>query len=290
MTDQRRYDHLVLDAHDLEKARDTYRKLGFTLTPIAVHPFGTHNSLVQFRDTFLELLSVNNASLIAEHSAGEFSFGAFNRGYLEVSEGLAQIVFYGADSRRDAQEFAEKGLADYAPFDFSRVAKLPDGSEVTVSFSLAFVTHEDMPYASFFSCHQHSPEYFWKQQYQTHPNSALGIVETMMVADEPEKYQGFFESLINSQSVAGEGKTHTFATNGGQFCVMTPEQWEKRFPGEKSPDMTKGPRMAGYGLKVASLAKATQCFDENSIEHTSLANGVFIPGEIGHGSLIYFSE
>ena len=43
-------DHLVLCVRDLERARDLYRRLGFTLTPPARHPFGTGNSLVQFEE------------------------------------------------------------------------------------------------------------------------------------------------------------------------------------------------------------------------------------------------
>ena len=50
------------------------------------------------------------------------------------------LVFASDDARRDQAAFAESGLETYAPFDFERRAKLPDGSEVTVGFSLAFVT------------------------------------------------------------------------------------------------------------------------------------------------------
>ena len=42
----RRIDHLVLAVNDLDAARDTYGRLGFTLTPVARHPFGTANSLI----------------------------------------------------------------------------------------------------------------------------------------------------------------------------------------------------------------------------------------------------
>ncbi len=40
-------DHLVLAVRDLDAARATYGRLGFTLTPVARHPFGTANSLIQ---------------------------------------------------------------------------------------------------------------------------------------------------------------------------------------------------------------------------------------------------
>ena len=51
-------DHLVLCVRDLEAARAAYTHFGFTVTPRAVHPFGTGNSLVQLEGTYLELLTV----------------------------------------------------------------------------------------------------------------------------------------------------------------------------------------------------------------------------------------
>ena len=41
-------DHLVICIHDLAQAEHSLRRLGFTLTPFGVHPFGTSNRLVQF--------------------------------------------------------------------------------------------------------------------------------------------------------------------------------------------------------------------------------------------------
>lgn len=290
MTEHRAYDHLVLDVHDLEQARATYQKLGFTLTPVAIHPFGTHNSLVQMQGEFLELLSVNNPALIGEHEPGKFSFGAFNRDYLKSSEGLAQVVFYGADAPADAKEFAAKGLSNYAPFDFSRLAKLPDGSEVTVSFSLAFVTHDEMKYASFFSCHQHSPQYFWKEQYQSHANGARHLVETMMVAKDPQSYLSFFEALLNSTGTVNKDGILQFAMSNGKYSVFSPEQWEHRFAGEKSPDLQDGPRMAGYHIAVSSLGDAVKCLNDNGMGFTETGDGIFVSSDIAHGSLIYFTE
>ena len=49
----RAIDHLVLCVRDLEAARAIYRRLGFTLTPPARHPWGTGNSLVQLQGNFL---------------------------------------------------------------------------------------------------------------------------------------------------------------------------------------------------------------------------------------------
>lgn len=286
----RTYDHLVLDVNELETAREFYTRLGFTMTPVAVHPFGTHNSIIQLQGNFLEILAVNAPDLIAEHGTGTFSFGAFNRDFLEADEGLAMVVYQGRDAVADAVEFSAKGLSDFAPFDFSRKAKLPDGSEVTVSFSLAFVTHKDMPKSAFFTCHQHAPEYFWKTEYQSHENSARAIVETMMVSDNPEQYSDFFAKLLNSTVQTNADGVVEFATNGGCFTLMTPDQWCTRFGGESSPDLAQGPRLGGYTIQVENLEKTRSCLTGKNIAHANSPAGIFVSTKVAHGCVIEFVE
>jgi len=85
MKDTRGIDHLVIAVRDLEVARQRYAAMGFTLTPVAEHPWGTINSLVQLQGNFLELLAVGNGDNIQEPGPGEFSFGAFNRNFLRTT-------------------------------------------------------------------------------------------------------------------------------------------------------------------------------------------------------------
>ena len=40
-------DHLVIAVNDLEAARATWQALGFTVAPVARHPFGTANAIIQ---------------------------------------------------------------------------------------------------------------------------------------------------------------------------------------------------------------------------------------------------
>ncbi len=290
MNNLRVFDHLVLCADKLEKARGFYKKAGFTMTPVAVHPFGTHNSIVQLQGNFLEILSVNAPSLIVEPGLRKFSFAAFNRDFLNAQEGLSMVVFQGDDARGDAAEFSARGLSDFEPFDFSRKARLPDGGEVTVSFSLAFVAHEDMPGAAFFTCHQHAPEYFWKPEYQSHENSARAIIETMMVADQPVQYTDFFNKLLNSTGSLNDQGVLGFAIGDGRFTLLTPEQWHRRFEGESRPNLTQGPRMAGFTIAVDRLDETTRCLTANNITFAKSQAGVFISAKTAHGCVIEFAE
>src|SRR5579871_2303973 len=191
-------DHLVLAVRDLEASRDLYRRMGFTLTPVAQHPWGTKNSLVQMGSTFLELLAVADPTLVPPMKPGFFSFGAFNRDYLAKREGFSMLVLNSKDAKRDRDEFAAAGIGDTAVFDFGRKAKQPDGTEAEVAFSLAFATDPRIPDAGFFACQHHAPQYFWKPDYQRHANGARENVEVTMVADEPASLCEFLDKFAGN--------------------------------------------------------------------------------------------
>lgn len=56
-----RFDHIVVAVKDLNKAIATYRNgLGFTVVPGGDHPTGTHNALVHFGLSYVELLAVRD--------------------------------------------------------------------------------------------------------------------------------------------------------------------------------------------------------------------------------------
>ncbi len=137
--------HLVLAGRDLEAMRAHYGRLGFTVTPRGQHPFGTGNALIQLHGSYLELLAVTAPHDVPAHDARHFSFAAFNRDYLARHQGFSMLVLDTADARADIAAWRAAGLHTYEPFEFSRTAKLPDGQEITVGFSLAFVSHPAAP-------------------------------------------------------------------------------------------------------------------------------------------------
>lgn len=248
-------DHLVMVVSDLEAARADYERLGFTTTPRAVHPFGTENFLVQMQGNFLEIVGVDDPSIIPPHGPGTFSFARANADFLGRREGMSSLVFQSADARADRRDFLDAGLNAFENVDFSRKAKLPDGSEVTVAFSLAFVTDPAMPEATFFTCQQHAPEHFWKPQYQTHANTAHHASEAIMVAADPAAHANFFRGTHGTDAVRSTDGGLTVATDLGAISMLTPSAFEARF-GRAAPGPGDQPRFAGFQIAVAVIAAA----------------------------------
>ncbi len=286
----RGFDHLVLCVRDLDAARAFYARLGFTCTPRAVHPWGTANSLVQFQGNFLEILTVAEPAKIAPPASGEFSFGWFNAGFLKKREGMSQLVFQSRDARADQAQFKASGLDTYAPFDFERQAKLPDGSVARVAFSLAFVTHKAMPEAAFFCCQQHAPQYFWKPEYQCHANGARVVSEVVMRAPDPAALAGFFVRLQGEDAVSAARGRLTVRTALGTLLVLGADALAERLPETSLPGPSDSPVFVAYRVAVADAAAAEKLLRGNGVAYRRHRGALIIDPVDASGVAIELAE
>jgi Glyoxalase-like domain len=176
----RRIDHLVLAVHDLDRAAARYEQMGFTVGARNRHPWGTENHVVQFRSSFLEIITVADPDLIPPHRPHHFSFGAFIRDHLARREGPAMLVLDSADAQADAALFARAGVGDFLPFSFEREGRAADGTKTRVGFTLAFALDEQLPDVAFFTCQQHFPDAFWSPDLQRHANGATNVIDVSL--------------------------------------------------------------------------------------------------------------
>ena len=51
-------DHAMILVRDLDRARDTYARMGFTLTPRGFHSLGSQNHCIMFGRDYLELMAL----------------------------------------------------------------------------------------------------------------------------------------------------------------------------------------------------------------------------------------
>lgn len=253
MSSPRALDHIVVAVPSLDAVAAVYEDLGFSLTPRARHPdnMGTSNRLVQFAArNFIELLEVDRPLGLDEHALGatppRYSFGAQNRDFLRRRHGLSLLVLASDDARADLADWQAKGLRTYAPFDFERRARLPDGQEVTVAFTLGFVTDPTIPALGFFVCQNRFPQYFWKPAFQSHANGASGIVALYLVAEEPLRHAGFLTALTGGEARAIDGGIAIALAGGCDVQVLTPEAVAAI--GGSAPDLSDGPLFAGIAV------------------------------------------
>ena len=242
--------HLVIAARRLDELGEAYRHLGFTTTPRGQHPFGTGNIVVQLHGTYLELLSVTRPEDVVEHRGNTFSFSAFNRDYLAQREGMSMLVFDSSDADADRERWNRAGLRTYAPFSFSRAAKLPDGEETTVGFSLAFTSLESAPGLGVFACQHLRPDYYAQPDYLRHANDALAVHDIWISGENALALETPLSIIAESAPRYSPGVVR-IATTGPTIVLATPDEFEREF-GLPPPHAAAGPHLAAFGVACAS--------------------------------------
>jgi catechol 2,3-dioxygenase-like lactoylglutathione lyase family enzyme len=220
----RKLDHLVLPAHDLDAQAAFYTRLGFKVGARNVHPWGTENRIVQFNDSFLELITLGTSAVPPLPQARQFSFGHHIGQTLErKGDGMSMLAFASADSAKDARWFDQAGIAAFEPFHFGRKGKRPDGSDMEVAFTLAFTTPVSMPDLCFFMCQHHNPENFWNAANQDHDNCVTGIRRIVVVRDNPIEVLGFLKSFAGGEPRHDKNGGYSLETPNGVLSVWSPE-------------------------------------------------------------------
>lgn len=284
----RRLDHLVISVRDLQQAALDWQKLGFTLTPTGVHPFGTSNRLAMFADNFLELLAVTDAAAVPPAGSGRFSFAAHNQDFVARGrEGMSMLALHSADAHADAVHFSAYNIGAYAPFDFGRDAMLPNGHTARVEFSLAFATDPAMPGIAFFTCQQrHPPDLFWKPDYQRHANGATRVIEIVMSAPEPARHREFLERLMDSAAELAPGRL-TVGKFGDRITALDPADMSRRLPGLAS-DASACFRAAR--IAVSDLDATQRVLKSNGVDFEMLGAVLLVPPAAAHGLALEFVE
>ncbi len=280
-------DHIVHAVHDLDGAVDLYRRMGFQVSARNRHPraWGTQNHIIQFPGTYVELLALADTSEMAPHATRQFSFGAFNRDFLELGPGLSMLVLEGRGAP-DADEFRAKGIGDFALYEFEREGSRPDGTSVKLSFALAFASDPGMPGVGFFTSFHRYPEKFWNPDFQVHANTATRVAGVVLVAQDPGRHADFLDAFANVEAA------HTtdglrIVTRRGDIEVLTPAAFLQRF-GVAAPDVSHGARLTALRFSVADASLLAGIPGEAGIAGVNAENITVIGHEDAMGAILVF--
>jgi catechol 2,3-dioxygenase-like lactoylglutathione lyase family enzyme len=288
-THPRGLDHLVIAVNDLDAAGAFYERLGFRVGARNRHPWGTHNRIVQFPGSFLELITVGDATLIPPHAPGFFSFGAFVADSLKRREGLAMVVLESRDSEAEAIAFAEAGIGDFAPFFFERQGSRPDGSPMRVAFTLAFAQDVLAPECAFFVCQQHEPQNFWNITLQQHGNGATGLSAALMLAENPTDHHIFLEAFTGQRGPRSSSLGLSFPLPRGRLDVLTPAA-SAALTGEAALAALREPRFTGFTVTVRDLGAVSSRLSAEGIMALRNGSRLAVPASAAFGTAILFEQ
>ncbi|TCT04678.1 VOC family protein [Aquabacter spiritensis] len=278
-------DHIVHVVRDLDAAGEIYDLIGFTVGPRNQHPWGTYNRIVQMPGFFIELLAVAEPDKIPESAGSHFSFGAFNRDFLaRCGEGFSMLALEGVDPAADKAAFDAAGFGGFDLFDFSRMARRPDGEEVEVGFSLAFAQDPAAPDAGFFTSTQRKPENFWVPAMQRHHNGVAGVTGVVLVADHPVDHASFIDTLTGATPLRVADDWYLARTPRGEIEIMARPAFAARF-NVAAPGL-EGLRIAAIRFAVAGTAEMRRGLAARRMIEEASDGAVVVPARAALGAIL----
>lgn len=214
-------DHPLLATHDIDGFRDRLISLGFNMTAIGKHPWGTSTSLAMFDGCLLEIMGIYDDTLIDNVPAGDFRFGRHVYEHLHQREGVALSALHSTDSVRDAAVAQTAGFTVAGHLEFGRDVTLPDGAAGRTKTTLALLPDPDFPRLSFFLCQQHRPDLIYVPDWLDHPNTVNGIAGVTILADAAhhDRLKAKLTGLYGDASPLDGG--FFVQTANGQISVQT---------------------------------------------------------------------
>lgn len=244
-------DHPLLATRDIEGLRNRLLSLGFNMTAIGKHPWGTSTSLAMFDGCLIEIMGIYDDRLLDEVPAGDFRFGRHVHDHLQQREGIALSALHSTNAAADAERAAEAGFTVAGQLEFGRDVTLPDGTKDRTKTTLALLPDPRFPRLSFFLCQQHRPELIYVPEWLQHPNTVNGICGVNLVAKDPfhAALQVRFGGIYDGLAVIDGG--FEYQTANGVLRVLTPEAFEAQIgPLSDSLRQEALPFIAGMDLTV----------------------------------------
>lgn len=285
-------DHPLLATHDIEKLRSYLIALGFNMTKIGKHPWGTSTSLAMFDGCLLEIMGIYDASLIDEVPAGDFRFGRHVYEHLQQREGVALTALHSTNSDKDAKQALSAGFDVAGHLEFGRDVSLPDGSNDRTKTTLALMPDKSFPRLSFFLCQQHRPELIYVPQWLEHPNKVTGIcgVNVVSIQQHHEFLAERFARLYTScETIAGGFQCQTA---NGVLRVLDVVAFEKSVgPLPEAMANENLPFVAGMDFVMSDSKALLRYMEEGEFDFREIPSGYALkaPETMANTTFRFFS-
>jgi catechol 2,3-dioxygenase-like lactoylglutathione lyase family enzyme len=175
-------DHAMILVRDLDRARETYARMGFTLTPRGFHSLGSQNHCIMFGRDYLELMSLPASPPPAYRYYADF---------LAKGEGVGALALATDDAAGVFAELKQAGIEADPPLALSR----PVENLGEARFTLVQLPPTETPGFRTFVCQHHTRDIVWRPEYQHHANGAAGINSVTIATPDCARYARLLDGL-----------------------------------------------------------------------------------------------
>jgi hypothetical protein len=285
----RNLDHLGTAVADLDAGRLAFEKLGFRMTLRSQHRgavvpggpvelFGQGNHCAMLEQGYLEVLGIFDRTLPTPAQQ-----------YLDRYEGL-HIVGLQPGSIDQLRALASSGGALDGPRELGREVDFgPQGLErrrvefINVKFSPAA-----FPEATFLYTQHLTRDLMWQPHLLDHPNTAQALQCAYVCTSDADGLANRLAGVLQVHTEPVGSGLIAFRFESSSLCIVTPEAWERMFPGATAP---RTPRPVGFSVRTSSLQAAVDQLDRNGIPFQRCEEGgVYVRPGFACGNVIHFTE
>ena len=272
-------DHVVMLVRDLDAAAESWRRLGFTLSPRGTHSahLGSGNYTVMLGPDYIELLGILQAT---PHNAP-------SRAFLESrGEGMERAAFTARDSAAGVEEIRALGFEGIGPIDFGRPVTLPGGGQTEAKFRVFQWPVAEAPGGlRIFACQHLTREAVWIPELQRHANTAQRIARVEIVAREPRSAADHMARLIAGEVCEADGSLRVASgSDRADFVFLDRGALERRYPGAPLDGIPED-GAAALVLVAADLDAAAGALGLAAIRREGR---VFVPPALASGVVLAF--
>ena len=235
------FDHIILGVDDLEAARETYRRLGFTLSPRGRHMgWGTANYCIMFEGEYIELIGIVDPSQFTNN---------LDKRLAEKGEGLLSVAYAAPDAASAHQALSSLGAEP--PRELKRLLELPEGT-VELHFRLVHLPPAATPGAPAFVIQHLSRDLVWRPEWLAHANGAKAITSVTARVGDLGFAAAAYVSLFGGEAVSETADGVVVRVADASLVLE-----------EAGPDAPEGP--VGFAVGVDDLERAARVLAENGI-------------------------
>jgi hypothetical protein len=277
-------DHLAHFVRDAETASRAFARCGFAPTPVSIQvspnpeggvsPTGTGNVTAMFARGYVEVLfKTSDTALSREFDAA-----------MAHHAGLHLVAFAVADAEQAHRRLAASGFAVRPLVHMSRPVETEAGTD-RAAFTIARVEPGVMPEGRIQMLTHHTEATVWQKRWLSHSNSATGLIDVVIAVADVEEAARRFARFTGRTATRTPGGALIRLDRGGVYLVSH-ERVTERLP---EVPITKLPFIAGYALRVQSLAAAEAAVDGADLEWRAIEDGIVaaFPAELGTGAWFF---
>lgn len=264
-------DHPVIAARDLDAARDTYEKLGFTIPPRGSHvEWGTGNLCIMFPDDYLEIRGIVDASRFTMN---------LDKHLDQFGEGLMGVAFRTDDVQSSYEEMLRHGVSTSEPRRLTRNFEHPEGW-TQPSFELCVPEPDDIEGLMHVVVLQHlTPELIRRPDFLSHPNGCTGVNSMSGIIYDTERVAEKLALLLGDESVQrNDDGVRLVVPTGQRIDLLLPRAYQARFEKPVSMPESEIPRLGAMTLCVESVSRTQKVLAANDLAFDAAKPGTIRVG------------